>query len=115
MSQRGDHEQAWSPLFCLFIKGKNQNYLGEENLNRIFEAYKKREAEDKLSSLVSMDEIKENDYNLNIPRYVDISEEEEPIDLAEVNREIEAHVSKIRELTEQIEEQILQLHPYEKV
>ena len=49
-----------------------------------------RESLEKYSHLASLDEIKENEYNLNIPRYVDTFEEEEPVDLDEVSRELKA-------------------------
>lgn len=71
-----------------FEKGKNQNRLRDEDIDKIIETYQKRKTEDKYSYVANMEEIKENDYNLNIPRYVDTFEEEEPIDLDEVTSEI---------------------------
>ena len=73
-----------------FDKAKNQNYLTEENVQKIIDTYTNREAIEKYSHLASMAEIKENDYNLNIPRYVDTFEEEEPVDLAAVSAELQA-------------------------
>ncbi len=70
--------------------GKNQNLLTAENIDKIVETYKARESIDKYAYLANLDEIKENDYNLNIPRYVDTFEEEEEIDLMAVRREREA-------------------------
>jgi type I restriction enzyme M protein len=67
-----------------FEKSKNQNRLREEDLVRIIETFEQRKDQDKYSHVASVNEIKENDYNLNIPRYVDTFEEEVPIDLAEV-------------------------------
>ncbi len=73
-----------------FEKQKNQNRLREEDIERIITTYKKREEIEKYSHKASLEEIKENDYNLNIPRYVDTFEEEEEIDLEAVaNRIIE--------------------------
>ncbi|MCF6218475.1 MAG: type I restriction-modification system subunit M [Gammaproteobacteria bacterium] len=69
--------------------GKNQNLLTTENINKIVETYKARETTDKYSYLANLDEIKENDFNLNIPRYVDTFEEEEEIDLMAVRKERE--------------------------
>ncbi len=69
--------------------GKNQNLLTAENINKIVEAYKARKSTDKYSYLANLDEIKENDFNLNIPRYVDTFEEEEEIDLMAVRKERE--------------------------
>lgn len=64
-----------------FEKGKNQNRLRPSDIDKIIEIYTERKEEDKYSHLASLEEIKENDYNLNIPRYVDTFEEEEDIDL----------------------------------
>lgn len=64
-----------------FEKGKNQNFLLEEHQSKIFQAYSKRKTIDKYAHVASFNEIKENDFNLNIPRYVDTFEEEEPIDI----------------------------------
>lgn len=70
-----------------FQSGKNQNKLTEEHLTKIVDTYGNRETVDKYAYLASLDEIKENDYNLNIPRYVDTFEEEEEIDLMAVRSE----------------------------
>jgi len=67
--------------------GKNQNQLTDENIAQIIETYQARADVDKYAHLASLDEIKENDYNLNIPRYVDTFEEEEEIDLVAVRDE----------------------------
>lgn len=72
-----------------FDKAKNQNYLTEENVRKIIDTYINREALEKYSHLASIAEIKENDYNLNIPRYVDTFEEEEPVDLAAVSSQLQ--------------------------
>jgi type I restriction enzyme M protein len=64
-----------------FEKVKTQNYLREEDIERIVETYAKRETIDKYSYVAGLDEVKENDYNLNIPRYVDTFEEEEQVDI----------------------------------
>jgi len=69
--------------------GKNQNFLTEAQLSKIIDAYNARETVDKYAYLASLDEIKENDFNLNIPRYVDTFEEEEEIDLMAVLKERE--------------------------
>lgn len=71
-----------------FEKGKNQNKLREEDITKIIETYNNRKAIDKYSYVAKLEEIAENDYNLNIPRYVDTFEEEAPIDLKEVTDEI---------------------------
>ena len=65
----------------MYEKGKNQNKLREEDLQRIVEAYDRYETQDKFTYVATPEEIQENDYNLNIPRYVDTFEEEEPVDI----------------------------------
>ncbi len=67
--------------------GKNQNHLTREHLDKILATYKARESVDKYAYLSSFKEIEENDFNLNIPRYVDTFEEEEEIDLEAVRAE----------------------------
>ena len=62
-------------------KGKNQNILRDSDITRIVNAYHARQSEDKYSYVVSFDEIKENDFNLNISQYVDTFEEEELVDI----------------------------------
>lgn len=72
-----------------FKPGKNMNTLEEEHLNKIIEAYKERKDIDKFCHVATMEEIETNDYNLNIPRYVDTSEKEEAIDLVAKAQDIE--------------------------
>lgn len=71
-----------------FEKVKTQNYLRDEDIQRILDAYGKREDIDKFAHKASLDEIRQNDFNLNIPRYVDTFEAEEKIDLSAVSDEI---------------------------
>jgi type I restriction enzyme M protein len=62
----------------------------EEDIAKIVSTYQERKAEEKYSHLATLEEIAKNDYNLNIPRYVDTFEEEEAIDLALVSKELKA-------------------------
>jgi type I restriction enzyme M protein len=71
-----------------FKKENKQNVLTEENLKKIFNTVKSRKDVDKFAHLATKEEIIKNDYNLNIPRYVDTSEQEEDIDIDEVRKEI---------------------------
>jgi type I restriction enzyme M protein len=71
-----------------YEKAKNQNYLTDENVAKIIDTYKNRKAIEKYSHLATLKEIEENDYNLNIPRYVDTFEEEKPVDIDEVSNEL---------------------------
>ncbi len=70
--------------------GKKQNKLREEDIQKVVDAYQNFETLEKYSNVVSLQEIKDNDFNLNIPRYVDTFEEETPIDLAKVKEEIKS-------------------------
>ena len=85
-----------------FEKIKNQNVLRDKDVERIVSTYEKREEIDKFSHLATLDEIRENEYNLNIPRYVDIFEEEEPIDLDAVVKELENIEVEIQNTDEKI-------------
>lgn len=71
-----------------FIKVGNQNELRDVDVEQIIETYRTRETKDKYSYVATLAEIAENDYNLNIPRYVDTFEEEEVIDLDTVAEEL---------------------------
>lgn len=64
-----------------FEKAKNQNYLRDGDVNKIVSTYRQRSQEEKYSYCAPLTEIEENDFNLNIPRYVDTFEEEEEIEL----------------------------------
>ncbi|MGN0641358.1 MAG: type I restriction-modification system subunit M [Oscillospiraceae bacterium] len=82
-----------------YEKGKNQNILRDCDIQKIYDTYKKREKVDKYSYVATEDEIKQNEYNLNIPRYVDTFEEEEPVDIDTVKSniaEIETELDEVR-------------------
>lgn len=80
-----------------FEKEKKQNVMKEEHIEHVLELYKKRENVEKEAYLASFDDIAENDFNLNIPRYVDTSEEEIPVDLKALTKEIEETNKAINE------------------
>ncbi len=73
-----------------FEKAKNQNYLRDKDIKKIVTTFRKRKTEDKYSYVATLDEVRDNGYNLNIPRYVDTFEEEEPVDLKTVSKELKA-------------------------
>ena len=82
-----------------YEKGKNQNILRDCDIEKIVQAYQARENVDKYAYVASFDEIKENDFNLNIPRYVDTFEEEELVDIDQVKQniaDIEAELSQVQ-------------------
>ena len=88
---------------------KNQNRLGAAHIAKIVGAYEARASVDKYAHLANPEEIKENDYNLNIPRYVDTFEEEEEIDLAAVIAERKKLKAELAELEAQMDKYLAQL------
>ena len=92
-----------------FEKGKNQNILRDCDISRIAETYKSRETVEKYSYLAGKEEIEENDYNLNIPRYVDTFEEEAPVDIDEVKGEISVIENEIAEVQAKMNEYLKEL------
>lgn len=72
----------------LFEKHGKQNVMTDEHIQKIAETYHNRKAVEKLSNVVSLSEIRHNDYNLNIPRYVDTFEKEELPPLSEITKDI---------------------------
>jgi type I restriction enzyme M protein len=103
-----DAERSRSILFIdasqHFEKVKTQNMLREEDINKIIETYATRASADKYSYVASLKEVAENDYNLNIPRYVDTFEQEEPVDLAEVSLKLKDVATQTRKTDAIIEE-----------
>ena len=88
-----------------YESGKNQNILRECDIDKIVKTYENRQDVDKYAHVASMQEIEENGFNLNIPRYVDTFEPEPEIDLNEV-------AAEIRKLQKEIKEIDSQLKPY---
>ncbi|OIJ22020.1 type I restriction-modification system subunit M [Anaerobacillus alkalidiazotrophicus] len=72
-----------------YQEGKNQNTLRDQDIEKIVSAYDKWQEVEKYCRPVSLDEIKQNDYNLNIARYIDTMEEEEQIDVATALAELQ--------------------------
>lgn len=82
-----------------FKKEKNQNKLEEEHIEAIMNAYENRKTIERFAHVASLNEIKENEYNLNIPRYVDMFEEEEVVPLSEISKELLNTKREINECT----------------
>ena len=87
-----------------FVKGKAQNSLSDANIDKIVSAYKEWKDVDKFAHVAPMSEIEANDYNLNIPRYVNTAEEEEEIDIETVLQNIADTQKEIQTQTNSIEE-----------
>lgn len=100
--QKSDDSVLFIDASREFKSGKNQNNLTEENIAKIVETYRARESVDKYAYLATLQEVKDNDYNLNIPRYVDTFEEEQEIDLAAVRAEREQLKTQLAELEVQM-------------
>ncbi len=92
-----------------YQSGKNRNNLLEEHINKIVETYKARKDEDKYAHVAQFDEIKENEFNLNIPRYVDTFEEEEAIDVAAVQKEIDQLEGELVEVRAKMKQYLKEL------
>jgi type I restriction enzyme M protein len=85
-----------------FEKAKNQNVLQPEHINKIVSAYRTRKEEPRFAVKANLSEVAQNDYNLNIPRYVDTFEAEAHIDLSQVARELKANEAGMAALDAQI-------------
>lgn len=111
--QGGANEKRKDILFIEaskeFKPGKAQNTLADENIKKIFDTYQKRKSIEKFSRTVKPEEIKENDFNLNITRYVDTFEEEAPVDIQANLKELAELEPKLEKLEKQMGEYLKQL------
>ena len=109
----GAREESKNVLFIdasrEFVSGKNQNTLSEAHINKIIETYTARAEAEKYAHVANFAEIKENDFNLNIPRYVDTFEEEEEIDIDAVQAEIDQLERELAEVRKQMAEKLQQI------
>ena len=96
-----------------FQKGKKQNRLRDEDLEKIYSTYKDYKTIDKYSYRATLEEIEENDFNLNIPRYVDTFKEEEEIDIPATQRKIEELEGELAEVREKMVGYLKELGLYE--
>lgn len=85
-----------------FEKGKAQNTMTDQHIGKILDAYVRREDIEKFAYLANFDEIKDNDYNLNIPRYVDTFEEEEVVPLSKIAANIGTTRDEIEKTTAEL-------------
>lgn len=92
-----------------FKQAKAQNILTEENIAKIFDTYKKRKDVEKFARKVDPKEIEENDFNLNITRYVDTFVEEAPVDIKANLKELEALEPELKKLEKQMVEYLKEL------
>ena len=92
-----------------YEKGKNQNTLTDENINKILKTYLNYEEIDKYSHIASLEEIKENEFNLNIKRYVNTYEEEEEVNIEETKKNIARINNELKELEKELQETLKEL------
>lgn len=100
-----------------FENGKNQNKLRPQDIEHIVSTYRKFStgelkegiAEDKYAYVATPEEIAENDYNLNIPRYVDTFEEEEEIDIVAIQKEIDVLETELKEVQAKMKQYLSEL------
>ncbi len=92
-----------------FEKQKTKNVLLPEHIEKVVKAYKGYETIDKYAYKASLDEIKENEFNLNIPRYVDTFEHEKPIDLKKTEKEIEEIEAELAKVKKEIAQKLKEL------
>jgi type I restriction enzyme M protein len=92
-----------------FESGKSQNTLGDKNIESIMKAFRARKDVDKFAHVAPFSEIEENDFNLNIPRYVDTFEEEAPIDIDAVQKEIDTLESRLAEVRKQMTKKLKEI------
>ena len=76
--------------------------MTEEHIGKVLELYKNRQSVERIAALASFEEIKANDFNLNIPRYVDTSEPEPEIDLSALSDSIKANNDRIKQGKEEL-------------
>jgi type I restriction enzyme M protein len=92
-----------------FGQGTNQNYLRDQDIEKILTIYHNHQSVRRYAHLATLDEINENDFNLNIPRYVDTFEDEERIDLASVQREIRDLEARLAEVQKKMKGYLVEL------
>ncbi|MFA5625103.1 MAG: type I restriction-modification system subunit M [Bradymonadales bacterium] len=92
-----------------FKQGKAQNSLEPEHADKIFDTFMTRQDVEKFAHVAAPDEVKENDYNLNITRYVDTFEEEEEVDIAATIKAIDELNPQLEKLEEQMKHYLKEL------
>lgn len=92
-----------------YQEGKKQNKLRDEDIEKIVSAYNEYKNINKFSKVINLSEIKENDFNLNIPRYVDILPDEEPIDIQEAIKDMNKIESEKEDIVTQMNEYLREM------
>ena len=92
-----------------FAEGKNRNKLRESDIKKITLAFEKFQDVDRYCHVADLDELKENEFNLNVPRYVDISEPEEEIDIQDAYNDLKSTYIEQEKLKKQVEKDLKEL------
>lgn len=110
---RKDREEDDKILFIdasqEFTKAKNQNIITKENVQKIVDTFENKEEIDKYSALVMLEDIKGNDYNINIPRYVDVNALEKIVNIEDISVQLSNLNLKINTFQVLIEDTISEL------
>ncbi len=93
-----------------YQEGKKQNKLRKEDIDKIVSSFRKYKTIEKYCRPVALDEIRENEYNLNIPRYIDITEPEEPIDVQETIEELNNLKKEYEKIESKVRGYLRELH-----
>ena len=88
-----------------YAKTRRQNKLRDKDIEKIVETYKNREEIERYSHKATIDEIKENQYNLHVPRYVNTFEKIEPVDMNKVFQEDTKITLELEDINQKIEDQ----------
>ncbi len=112
--EKGGHRELSREVLFIdasreFVSGKNQNTLSEEQVEKIMRVYSEVKEVEKYAHVASFTEIQENDFNLNIPRYVDTFEEEEEIDIDAVQAEIDTLEQELAEVRLKMAEKLKEI------
>ena len=92
-----------------FVKEKKQNVMQDEHIDHVLELYKNRKPVDKEAYLASYEDIKNNDFNLNIPRYVDSTEEEPEVDIKDLTRRMKETERELKESNQSLLDMLKEL------
>ncbi|MFW6096248.1 MAG: N-6 DNA methylase, partial [Bacteroidota bacterium] len=92
-----------------FLEGTRQNRLGDEHIEKIIQTYEDFKTINKYSYRAAYKEIEENEFNLNIPRYVDTFEEEEEVDIPKVKEEIKDLEQELTEVRKEMDQYLNEL------
>ena len=92
-----------------YLEGKNRNKLREEDIEKTVSAFKNYKDIDRYCHVADLEELQENDFNLNVPRYVDISEPEEEIDIQAVINELKKSENEREEVELKVKQDLKEL------